>query len=323
VIRVVRSALRVLVATVGVLALVATGACAILTQPGLRRSPLPEGARAHAATLRRHVEFLTRDAHPRSFRDTVNLDAAAAYIRAALESAGAKVTEQDYVVEGRRFRNVVGRLGPATGQRLVLGAHYDAFGGLPGADDNASGVAGLLELARLLGERGATRPIELVAYSTEEPPYFGGEQMGSSVHARSLATAQVEVEAMINLEMIGYFSERQPSPSFLFRWLYPSRGDFVVVAGRYADRRLVRQVMSGIRGTAGRVRVRGYTGPTGLGSDLSDHRNYWAVGIPAVMVTDTAFVRNRNYHQAGDTADTLDYERMAEVVDGVAAFVLR
>lgn len=311
------SVARILLASILALAALLGTAYCLITQPGFSKSRLPDGPRAEADRLRRHVEFLTKTVHPRDFRHVDNLDSAAAYVRARFEEAGAEVSEQPYVAEGRSFRNVIARFGPE-GRPFVVGAHYDAFGGLPGADDNASGTAGLLELARILGARRLAKPVELVAYSTEEPPFFGGEGMGSAVHAKTARDA----EGMISLEMIGYFSDAQPAPNFLLRLFYPSRGDFALVAGRYGDRKLMRRVMAGIRGEGRSIRVRGYAGPTGLGSDLSDHRCYWAEGVPAVMVTDTAFVRNRRYHTAEDTAETLDYERMAEVVDGVGAFLI-
>jgi Zn-dependent M28 family amino/carboxypeptidase len=192
---------------------------------------------------------------------------------------------------------------------------------LPGADDNASGAAGLLEAARLLASHTPDTPVELVAYSTEEPPFFRSPDMGSAIHASSLRESNTQVIAMIGLEMIGYFSEVQPALFTALRLLYPSTGDFIVVAGRWADRALIREVKKSMRG-ASALDVRSYCGPTDLGSDLSDHRNYWGDHSHAVMVTDTAFIRNPNYHSKADTPDTLDYSRMASVVDGVVNAVL-
>jgi Zn-dependent M28 family amino/carboxypeptidase len=203
-------------------------------------------------------------------------------------------------VRGQLYRNVIASLGPATGPLLVVGAHYDSFGDFgpnPGADDNASGTAGLLELARLLHGRSLRQRVELVAYANEEPPWFGSPWMGSTVHARSLRGQ--DVRGMICLEMIGYFTETQPAPSWLFRLLYPDRGDFVVVAGRWADRDLTRRVKQAIRGSE--FPTHSFTAPRSAGIDASDQRSYWDAGIPAVMVTDTAFVRNPHYHSAGDT----------------------
>ncbi len=214
--------------------------------------------------------------------------------------------------------------------RIVVGAHYDAFGMFgsnPGADDNASGTAGLLELARLLRGQSLARRVDLVAFTLEEPPLFGSARQGSRVHARGLAAAGVRVEAMVCLEMIGYFSERQPWPSVLLALVYPRRGHFVGVVGQPFDRGLARRVKRSMRVAAGpggaRVPVYSFNGPAMMGTDASDHASFWELGIPAVMVTDTAFLRNPHYHAPGDRPETLDYRRMAAVVDGVANAVLQ
>lgn len=296
--------------------LVFVGSLCAIRQPNFGQLAWPEGARADPDRLRAHVEFLAEDVCPRNPEHLGNLNRAADYIREAFEKAGARVSEQPYTAGGVACRNVIGRFGPEAAGFLVIGAHYDVCGDQPGADDNASGIAGLLEVARLLGERGLDLPIELVAFSTEEPPFFGSSEMGSAVHARSLREEGRPVLGMICLEMIGYFCERQPVPSPLFRLLYPGRGDFVLLAGRWGDRRQLRFMKQCFRGATD-VPACSYSGPVSIGTDLSDHRNYWAENIPAVMVTDTAFIRNPNYHTAGDTADTLDYTRMAGVVDGV------
>jgi hypothetical protein len=145
--------------------------------------------------------------------------------------------------------------------------------------------------------------------------------MGSRVHADGVAAAGEAVDGMICLEMIGYFSERQPWAGAVLGLLYPRRGDFIVVAGRSTDAGLARRVKRAMRGAAG-PRVVSFSGPLVMGIDASDHRNYWRNGYNAVMVTDTAFLRNPHYHTAGDTAATLDYRRMAGVVDGVSNAVL-
>lgn len=255
---------------------------------------------------------------PRDSDHAGKLELAAAYVADRLSESGGLVTSQPFTARGAEYRNVVARYGPAGGPVWVVGAHYDAFGStgpMAGADDDASGVAGLIELGRLLGRRAPAVRVELVAYANEEPPFFGSGDMGSAVHARSLTGRKVR--GMVCLEMIGYFTARQPWPAAVLRLLYPSRGDFIGVAGRSKDARLARFLKSGIRG-AGGIRVFSFSAPEPVASDASDHRNYWAHGVPAVMVTDTAYIRNPNYHTSFDTPDTLDYIRMARVVDGVA-----
>jgi len=323
--RILHSAVRILLTAAGAVTVLGATAACLLTQPTFGSVPYRGTARADAGRLRRSVGFLTRDALPRDSDHPASLDLAALYLRKELQAGGARVEEQVWQVRGRTYRNVVATIGPEEGRRLIVGAHYDAFGDFganPGADDNASGTAGLLELARLLSARPPAHRVDLVAFANEEPPYFASPWMGSAVHARSLAGK--DVQGMICLEMIGYFTARQPWPSAVLRLLYPSRGDFAAVVGRWTDRGLTRAVKRAMRGADFRhsLPVYSFTGPRDAGIDASDQRSYWDAGIPAVMVTDTSFLRNPSYHSPGDTAATLDYERMAHVVDGVYNAVL-
>lgn len=312
-----------IVAGVGVGSAVIVALLAVLIrQPTFVSDPPPGGARADADRLRRDVEALCHSVGSRNAGAAGGGDGAASYIESALTQTGAQISRQEYPAGKGKAANLIARFGPDQGERVVIGAHYDVFGDLPGADDNASGTAGLLELARLLGGRPLTRPVELVAFSTEEPPWFGGPEMGSAVHAEWLRRSAIPVRAMIGLEMIGYFTERQPPSVLPIDLLYPRRGDFIAVVGRWRDRALARRLKRSFRGATG-VPAVSYNGPVGFGSDLSDHRNYWSAGFPAVMVTDTAFWRNKNYHSDLDRPETLDYQKMAGVVDGVLAATLR
>jgi Zn-dependent M28 family amino/carboxypeptidase len=286
------------------------------------------------------VQWLSQTDYPRSFDFPQKLDAAASYIHRELAATGAAVTDQIMTVDEGKTRNIIARFGPAEGALLIVGAHYDSFGDsteganypagfslkthTPGADDNASGVAGLLELARLLANNPPKRPVELVAYSYEEPPYFRTENMGSAWHARSLRAKAQPVQLMISLEMIGFFSEKANSQSYPvpgMSILYPDTGDYISVVGRIQDPFEARRV-SALMAGATNLPVRSMNGLAVIpGVDFSDHLNYWAEDIHALMITDTAFYRNDNYHQAGDTYDTLDYPRMAKVVQGVYAVI--
>jgi Zn-dependent M28 family amino/carboxypeptidase len=205
---------------------------------------------------------------------------------------------------------------------IVIGAHYDSCGDTPGADDNASGVAGLLELARVLAEQPPKQPVELVAYTLEEPPFFRTENMGSYRHAQSLAALNREVKLMLSLEMIGYFRDAPGSqryPVGVLQLLYPDEGNFVALVGAFRDFGDMRRVKGLFKG-ASTLPATSINAPARVqGVDFSDHASYWQFKIPALMVTDTAFLRNAHYHGAGDTADTLDYVRMAQVVRGVFA----
>ena len=299
-------------------------ACAYLTQPLLPRGGTTVQQGADPLRLEAHVRALSERFSPRGEKNLKNLNAAAEYIADTLRAAGSEVSDQPYSSDGYTYRNVIAALGPESEERVVVGAHYDAFRGFPGADDNASGVAGVLELARILGASPPGMRVELVAYSLEEPPHFRTESMGSAVHAASLKAKNARVRAMISLEMIGCFSDERGSQRFplgLLRLLYPSAGNFIAVVGRIGGGGLVRTVKKAMRG-ATPLPVRSVNAPGFIpGIDFSDHLAYWNQGYPALMVTDTAFYRNPRYHTADDLPDTLDYRRMALVVDGLAAAV--
>lgn len=291
-----------------------------------------------AAKLEAHVRHLSVDLYPRSFERSRNLELAAQYIQDKFKAAGADVAVQEVRVQEAAYKNIIARFGPASGPLLVIGAHYDSHGDAtegakhppgyslethtPGADDNASGVAGLIELAHLLRSNPPPRPVELVAYTLEEPPHFGTEHMGSAWHARSLAEAKRQVQLMLSLEMIGTFNDEELSQSYPvpgMGLLYPNKGNFIALVGRFGDIGATRRAKSIMSGSTD-LPLFSINAPSLIqGIDFSDHRNYWSHEIPALMVTDTAFYRNTRYHQAGDTYDKLDYRRMAKVVQAVFA----
>ena len=296
-----------------------------VTQPLLRIEPARHTALAVSpARLESHVRALSERFVPRDYTHPENLDRAAVYIRAEFTRAGGATLEQAYEARGRTYRNIVAYFGRESGERIVVGAHYDVDGELPGADDNASGVATLIELAYLLGRSPPSRRVELVAYSLEELPFFGTQHMGSAVHARSLQEQRAPVRVMLSLEMTGYFSDNPRSQQFpleVLRPFYPSRGNFIAVVGKPGETSLVRKVKRAMRG-ASPLAVHSINAPRWVpGVDFSDHVSYWDAGYPAVMITDTAWYRNPNYHTASDTPETLDYQRMAMVVQGVDAAV--
>lgn len=295
-----------------------------LTQPLLSRAQPNRTRTADPARLEAHVRKLSIELSPRDVTHIQNLDSVAAYISSEFKQTGASVVEQPYRVEGTSYRNIIAAFGPETAERIVVGAHYDSAGPLPGADDNASGVAGLLELAQLLGSQPPAMRTELVAFSTEEPPYFRTTGMGSSVHAESLRKANVKVRAMLSLEMIGYFSDASGSqhfPAGALAAFYPSTGNFIGVVGRVSDGLLARRVKKSMSNAAP-LPVYSISAPSFIpGVDFSDQLNYWHAGYDALMITDTAFYRNQNYHTANDTVEKLDFKRMAMVVEGIYAAV--
>lgn len=277
---------------------------------------------AQSDRLRADVAALCSIPGHRHVGNMEGLNAAADYILAQFSTMGYAPQEQWYTVRQGEVRNIIASYGPSDAPRWVIGAHYDACEALPGADDNASGTAGLLELARLLKEHQPELEyrIDLVAYTLEEPPYFGSPEMGSAVHANSMIEQGIDIRGMICLEMIGYFTDTpnsQEYPADFLSSIYPSTGNFIAVVGRVADPALTRAIKLDMM-AASSVEVISINAPESLlGIDFSDHRNYWAHDIPAVMVTNTAFFRNKNYHQASDLPETLDYNRMAEVIEGV------
>lgn len=287
-----------------------------IAQPSFRKNH-PSALSVDADRLKVHVRTLSQTFHPRDSTHPENLAGCADYIAKQFADAGAAVESQRFEVEGREYRNVIGRFGVGKGSKVVVGAHYDSCDDTPGADDNASGIASLIELAYLAGNHASPREVELVAYVLEEPPFFRTRDMGSAVHAKRLAREKSGVTGVIVLEMVGCFSDEKGSqsyPSHLLRAYYPRRGNFILVAGRWDQGGWVRAVKAGMQGTSD-LPVYSIRAPSALpGIDFSDHINYWPYGIQAVMITDTAFYRNPTYHTREDSPERLDYGRMSKVV---------
>lgn len=276
------------------------------------------------SVLRSHVEFLAGVTGRRNFTQPATLARAAAYIEAAFTRAGGRVRSEWFEVAGERYRNVIADFGPEGLPALVVGAHYDAEQHTAGADDNASGVAGLLELAAALGRRAPERTVEVVAYTLEEPPFFATDDMGSRHHAAALVAAGGKPDLILVLECIGYFDDRAGSQSYPIpgmEYLYPEKGDYLAVVGNFLSPRLVRRVKADLGGDP-RLPVYSINAPAWVpGVSFSDHASYWPYGLPAVMLTDTAFYRNDHYHEASDLPASLDYPRLALVVQGVVSLV--
>jgi Zn-dependent M28 family amino/carboxypeptidase len=269
------------------------------------------------AALRGHVRALCDDIGPRCIPQGDSLDRAALYIRQGFESAGLRVAEQPYDYHGRRVANLIA-VPPGAGKDsayYVVGAHYDTVPGTPGADDNASAVAVLLELARRLPA--APPPLRLVAFTLEEPPVHLTRRQGSRVFLRAAAQNGERVLGAVVLEMVGYTCPEQTYPLVL-KWAgYPKTGDFIGIVRNRRSRRFGRSVHKGFRRNP-RLPVETLTVPFDgwilPETRLSDHASFWDARLPAVMVTDTAFFRNPNYHLPSDRPETLDYGFMAEVV---------
>jgi hypothetical protein len=300
----------------------------MLTNPFAGKAHLksPVTVVAQEDRIRDDVSGLIATGSYRNYRSIETLNEAANYIEASWQAAGFEVQRSPFEVKGKTYQNLSIFYGDRSKPRLVMGAHYDVYAEQDGADDNASGVAAILEIARLLSEAKPELPyhLELVAFTLEEPPFFRSEHMGSAVHANSLVQTDVEVLAMISLDCIGYFSEAansQAYPAPGLNWIYPTVGDYIAVVGRVGDWGLTRRVKS-LMCAGSELPVLSMNAPASIpGIDFSDHHNYWPHGINAVLITNSAFYRNHRYHTVEDTADTLDYPRLRQVVQSLYTMV--
>jgi Zn-dependent M28 family amino/carboxypeptidase len=277
----------------------------------------------HAAQrLRRHVERLAGELGERSVRRPAALEAAAEYISAEWASQGHGVSAQAYRTRGVECLNLAieipGR--DRAAEIVVAGAHYDTVAGSPGADDNASGIAALLELGRALRDFAPSRTLRLVAFVNEEPPFFFLGEMGSQVYAHEARRRGDDIPVMLSLEMLGYFSDRPGSQSYppLMRHFYPDTGNFIGFVSNLRSRRELKRVVAAFKRVSD-FPVRSAVLPGFMpGVGWSDHRSFWRQGYRALMVTDTAFHRNPYYHTALDRPGTLDYRAMAQITAGLA-----
>lgn len=278
--------------------------------------------RAEPGRMAEWVNYLARDIGPRPIGCPGKLATVARHLERTFESLGYQVFLQPHTYDGNTFYNVIAQPvddKSGTTSLLVVGAHYDTVSRSPGADDNASGIAGLMEMARLL----AASPcygLRLVAFCPEEPPVFRTPHMGSYVYAHHLKKQNARLKGMICLEMIGYFvdghdSQRYPFPGM--RWLYPATGNFIAMVGNLQSRKWTLQVKNAFtQGTD--LPVEHLNGPSLVtGIDYSDHWSFNRFHYPAMMITDTAFYRTPHYHRFSDVPATLDFVRAAKVVDGL------
>ncbi|MFB3926085.1 MAG: M20/M25/M40 family metallo-hydrolase [Syntrophales bacterium] len=282
-------------------------------------SPLRSGA---AIDLYRHVETLSVKIGSRSVFEYAQIDAAKEYIETVLRDSGIPYSLQTYSFEGKTYSNVIvtiaGKIRSA--EVVIFGAHYDSVLGTPGADDNASGVSILLEMCRALRSFSPGRTLKLVFFALEEHPIFHTENMGSYVYAAWARESTEDIRAMVALEMLGYYSDVKGAQSFplpFMSLIYSSTPDFVAVVGNPKSKDIVKRIRDSIRKVPGLpVETLAASGMV-PGVDLSDHAPFWDMGYPAVMITDTAFYRNPNYHSPSDTIETLDFEKMSLLLKGL------
>lgn len=255
--------------------------------------------------------------NPRNYKNIRTLNKVSDYIKNSFAKVCDTVSFQSFDVNNKTYRNVIASLGIEYKQRIIIGAHYDVCGNSDGADDNASGIVGLLELARLLSKEKLHYRIDFVAYTLEEPPFFRTEQMGSYIHAKSLFDKKIDVKGMICLESIGYFNENENSQNYPIRemkLMYGTKGDFITIVQNEKSGSFSKQVAKSME-TQKLIKTVSFKGSSLVkGVDFSDHLNYWKFNYDAVMITNTAMFRNKNYHTNNDNLETLDIEKMILVI---------
>jgi Zn-dependent M28 family amino/carboxypeptidase len=309
---------------------------AIFIQPPWKSyaGPLPEITDAEAqasGNLRRHLDELCVTIGERNFRYPGNLEKSIEYIKSEFEDMGYAVELQEvptpsFISDQRQpFFNIVAEVKGSKfpDKIIVVGGHYDSVAdhNCVGADDNASAIAVLLELARLSKNMVPEKTLRFVAFCNEEPPFFATEYMGSAVYAKSCRSENIE--AMFCLEMLGYYSEEAGSQHYPFPlntvlgWIFGDRGNFVAFVSNMESRGLMSESLDAFRSST-KFPSHGVALPSFVtGVDWSDHRSFWKEGFEAIMIGDTALYRNKYYHTPQDTPEKLDYDKMARVTVGI------
>ena len=268
-----------------------------------------------AKRLKKHVLVLSEDSHPRDRLHLENQAKCVKYIADHFKKAGGEVSYQDVKYRGHNYKNVIARFGKKGGKRFIIGAHYDAVPGAPAADDNASGVAALIELAYMLGEKAKAGQLkmdfELVSYALEE-----NGMIGSTAHASLLKSQEVDVAGAVAFDMIGYFSDEPNSQNYPIESMkkeYPNKGNFIAAVGRSDQKEFVDKFGKSMAEYKG-IKTLYLAAPMVI-PDIwrSDHASYWIFGWNGILITDTANLRNKAYHTPKDTADRLNFEKMAHV----------
>ncbi len=264
------------------------------------------------------VKYLSEDIGNRNYVNYEQLNMAADYIVGQFQKLGYEPQIQIYEIQKKMFKNIfIEKKGyDPTLPKILVGGHYDTCFN-PGADDNASGIAGLMELARLLKEKNLRSTIQFVAFVNEEPPFFMTELMGSRVFVKELKKRRERIKGVLILEMIGFYTNKKYSQRY-FPFMgpfYPNQGNFIALVGNLQSHRLVSRIVKAYGGKQNAVALESLIAPGFIpGINFSDHWSFWREGYPAVMITDTAFFRNSSYHTSLDRFTTLDYQRMALVI---------
>ncbi len=274
-----------------------------------------------AQRLRAHVDHLAGTIGERNIFRPQALNTAAAYIEQTWRVQGYEVIAQEYTVKGVLSANLEAtRTGAAhPGELLLIGAHYDSVYGSPGANDNGSGVATLLELSRLFSRVAPARSVRFVAFTNEEPPFFTTGQQGSMVYARAARERGDDIRLMVSLETVGSYSDAAGSQAYppLFRFFYPDRGNFIALVSNFSSRPAMRKLARAFRDSSEFPLEYLASFEVIPGVAWSDHRSFWKQGYDALMVTDTAFYRYPYYHSRADTPEKLNYEAFAVMSNGL------
>lgn len=280
--------------------------------------------------LRLHVDRLAGLIGPRYLQKPKSIQASIGYIEGQWASMGYEVTRECYDALPDQATNlIVERRGNARSDEIFLvGAHYDTVFCTPGADDNASAVAVMLEVSRLVKDIVNKRSIRFVAFACEEPPYFNLDMMGSQYHAREAKKRNDNIVGMLCLEMVGYYTTEPNSQNIpplipkALRRFFPKRGDFLAAVGNLASWKLCWSFRRGFKKGAKTMPLFSICLPERINEiRMSDNSSFWDQNYPALMLTDTSFLRNPNYHKATDTPETLDYARMTQVTCGIASAI--
>ena len=278
---------------------------------------------ADAQNLDVYLQQIIGSGSFRNHQNTEELNRVSAWIKEQMRLFGIPCQFQNYIVNRQNYRNVVCSLNVRRADKVIVGAHYDVFEQQQGADDNASGVAGVLETARILAQekKNLKHNVEFVFYTLEEPPYANTEYMGSYVHAKSEQAQRNKIQGVYILEMIGYYdlAQTQEYPAGL-KWFYPSHANFIAAVSDIDSRGLGENFCAAMQNLECQRLIAPSITP---GINFSSHSNYWKYDIPAIMVTDTAFYRNKNYHTSADTLKTLNLEKMTQVIDGLVQAILK
>jgi len=272
--------------------------------------------------LFRHVEMLSKQIGERNIKNYSNLHQAYNYILTTMRKSSFQVTDFMYHHEQRDFHNIVAsKIGQQYPEEIVIiGAHYDTVNNSPGADDNASGIAAILELIRLLNFYENKRTIRFVAFTLEEPPFYGTAQMGSQVYAQLCKQHNENIIMMVSLEMLAYFTKKKKSQQYPLPEMaktFPDQGNFIAIIGDVKSGLVVKKLTTLFQQYSSHHVQSLISHQSVPGVNLSDHVSFWKEGYKALMITDTAFYRNPHYHKSNDTIDKLDFKSYAQIVSGL------